>query len=88
MIITRSPLRISIAGGGTDLESFYSKFGSTFISAAINSYVYIAINKPFIDKYIIKYSKIEANKNLDTILFDLDFKKDSVETALGESFGL
>lgn len=67
MIITRSPLRISIAGGGTDLESFYSKFGSTFISAAINSYVYITINKPFINKYIIKYSKIEANKNLDTI---------------------
>ena len=62
MIITRSPLRISIAGGGTDLKSFYSKFGSTFISAAINSYVYVSINRPFIDRFILKYSKIEKSK--------------------------
>ena len=67
MIITRSPLRISIAGGGTDLESFYKKYTSTFISVAINSYVYVTINKPFIEKYILKYSQTEIIKNLNDI---------------------
>ena len=71
MIITRSPLRITLAGGGTDLESFYKKHTSTFISAAINSYVYVSINKPFINKYILKYSKNETIKNIDNIKHDL-----------------
>lgn len=67
MIITRSPLRISIAGGGTDLESFYKLYTSTFISVAINSYVYVTINKPFLDSYFIKYSQSEIIKNLNDI---------------------
>lgn len=71
MIISKSPLRISIAGGGTDLESFYSLYGSTFISAAINAYVYVAISKPFIQKYIIKYSKIEKSLEIKNIKHDL-----------------
>lgn len=87
MIITRSPLRISIAGGGTDLKSFYSKYGSTFISAAINSYVYVSINKPFIDKFILKYSKIEKSKNpkkfrhglFREIINKFSFKKEFLE---------
>ncbi|MBL6613425.1 MAG: galactokinase, partial [Reyranella sp.] len=44
MIITRTPLRISIAGGGTDLPSYYRKFGGELISAAINKYIYVGIN--------------------------------------------
>lgn len=67
MVITRSPLRITLAGGGTDLESFYKKYTSTFISAAINSYVYVSINKPFIDSYILKYSRNETVKKINNI---------------------
>ena len=47
MIITRTPLRISIGGGGTDLPSYYESFGGFVISAAINKYVYITVNKTF-----------------------------------------
>ena len=71
MIITRSPLRITLAGGGTDLESFYSKYTSTFISAAIDSYVYVSINTPFLNKYILKYSINEVVKNINDIKHDL-----------------
>jgi D-glycero-alpha-D-manno-heptose-7-phosphate kinase len=71
MIITRSPLRICLAGGGTDLESFYKRFTSTFISAAIDSYIYVTINKPFINKYILKYSKNESVKSVKSIKHDL-----------------
>ena len=42
MIITRTPLRISIGGGGTDLPSYYEKFGGFLISAAINRYIYMS----------------------------------------------
>ena len=40
MIITRSPLRITLGGGGTDVPSYYEKFGGFLISATINKYVY------------------------------------------------
>jgi D-glycero-alpha-D-manno-heptose-7-phosphate kinase len=71
MIITRSPLRITLAGGGTDLESFYKNYTSTFISMAINSYVYVTVNKPFVNRYILKYSKNEIVKNLNDIKHNL-----------------
>ena len=47
MFISRAPLRISLGGGGTDLPSYYSKFGGFFISAAINKYTYVSVSKPF-----------------------------------------
>ena len=47
MIIIRSPLRISIGGGGTDIPSYYEKRGSFFISAAIDKYVYVTLTRPF-----------------------------------------
>ena len=47
MIIIRSPLRISIGGGGTDLESYYKHNGGFLISAAINKYIYVTLTKPF-----------------------------------------
>ena len=66
MIITRSPLRISIAGGGTDLPSYYSKFGSTFISAAINKYVYLTFHRSKFDSGIrLRYSIMEEVEKLD-----------------------
>ena len=57
MIIVRTPLRISIGGGGSDLPSNYEKFGSFFISAAIDKYIYISINKTFTNEYNIRSSQ-------------------------------
>jgi D-glycero-alpha-D-manno-heptose-7-phosphate kinase len=59
MIITRSPLRISLGGGGTDLPSYYRKHGGFVLSAAINRYMYITINEAFRPRIILKYSKLE-----------------------------
>lgn len=64
MIITRSPLRISLGGGGTDLPSYYEKFGGFLIAAAIDRYVYVTINRPFGPGIRLKYSDIE---NVDTV---------------------
>jgi D-glycero-alpha-D-manno-heptose-7-phosphate kinase len=59
MIITRTPLRITLAGGGTDLPSYYEQHGGYVVSAAISKYVYIAINRTFTDDYFLKYSALE-----------------------------
>lgn len=67
MIITRTPLRISIGGGGTDLPSYYSKHGGFFISAAISQYIYIALHRIFRPTYLVKYSKLEEVDALDQI---------------------
>ena len=58
MIITRSPLRISLGGGGTDLPSYYEEHGGFLIAAAIDKYVYITIHKTFVAEMIVKYSKV------------------------------
>jgi len=62
MIIARSPLRITLGGGGTDLASYYEKREGFLISAAINKYVYILINKTFDHSLLLKYSKVEHVK--------------------------
>lgn len=67
MIITRTPLRISLGGGGTDLPSYYRRFGGLVISAAINKYIFIAINNTFVDDYFLKYSGIERVTNVADI---------------------
>lgn len=59
MLITRTPLRISIGGGGTDLPSFYERYGGFVISGAIQKHIYIAVNETFTDDYLIKYSQME-----------------------------
>lgn len=64
MIITRSPLRITLGGGGTDLPSYYRNFGGFLIAAAIDKYVYITLHKTFIKEMIIKYSHIERVKSV------------------------
>ena len=67
MIITRSPLRISLGGGGTDLPSYYRKHGGFVLSAAINRYVYITINEAFRPRIILKYAKLEDVERVDDI---------------------
>lgn len=76
MIIVKAPLRISIGGGGTDLPSYYSKYESTFISAAINKYVYISVHPIFIEEIILKYSEMEK------VLSPKDIKHPIVREAL------
>jgi D-glycero-alpha-D-manno-heptose-7-phosphate kinase len=59
MIITRSPLRITLGGGGTDLPSYYHQYGGFLIAAAIDKYVMITIHESFRPELIIKYSQLE-----------------------------
>jgi D-glycero-alpha-D-manno-heptose-7-phosphate kinase len=59
MIITRSPLRITLGGGGTDLPSYYREHGGFLISAAIDKYVYVSVTRPFNPGIFLKYSQIE-----------------------------
>ena len=67
MLIARSPLRISLGGGGTDLPSYSSEFGGYLIAGAINKYVYVTVNRPFQQEIVLKYSTIEKRHNLDSI---------------------
>src|ERR1700678_164000 len=67
MIINRTPLRISLGGGGTDLPSYYRRFGGMVVSAAINRYIFIAINRTFGDDYFLKYSELERVRSVDEI---------------------
>ena len=59
MIIVRSPLRITLGGGGTDLPSYYRDHGGFLVAAAIDKYVYITLHKTFQPGYILKYSELE-----------------------------
>ena len=67
MIITRSPLRISLGGGGTDLPSYYRKYGGFLIAAAIDKYVYITVHRRFVDGFLLKYSRFEEVAGIDDI---------------------
>lgn len=67
MIITRSPLRISLGGGGTDLPSYYREHEGFLLSAAIDKYVFVTINRPFLEGIYIKYSAIENVKNVQDV---------------------
>jgi D-glycero-alpha-D-manno-heptose-7-phosphate kinase len=67
MIITRSPLRISLGGGGTDLPSYFRKHSGFLIAAAIDKYVYITLHQTFQPGLILKYSKLEQVTNVDDV---------------------
>jgi D-glycero-alpha-D-manno-heptose-7-phosphate kinase len=67
MLITRTPLRISLGGGGTDLPSYYAREGGFVLSAAIDKYIYIGINPTFSDEYLIKYSELERVRDVAQI---------------------
>jgi hypothetical protein len=60
VIMTRTPLRISTGGGGTDLPSYYREFGGFVISAAIDKYAYISIHESFTPGYILKFSETQT----------------------------
>ena len=59
MLFTRTPLRISLGGGGTDLPSYYRLGHSHFLSAAIDKYIFVGVNRSFSNDYFLKYSEIE-----------------------------
>jgi D-glycero-alpha-D-manno-heptose-7-phosphate kinase len=67
MIISRTPLRISLFGGGSDLPEFYSQETGKVLSLSINKYIYIASHNEFDGKYRLAYSKSEEVMNLDEI---------------------
>ncbi|MDR2489364.1 MAG: GHMP kinase [Desulfovibrio sp.] len=68
MIITRTPLRISFAGGGSDLRDFYSRFGGAVLSVSINKHVYLSMHPYFSEGgYLLKYSHSEQRDSLEQI---------------------
>lgn len=67
MIIARSPLRVTLGGGGTDLPSYYEKFGGFLIAAAIDKYVYITLHDTFVSDLIVKYSELERVPDATTL---------------------
>lgn len=67
MILTRSPLRISLGGGGTDLPSYYRQSGGFLIAGAIRQYIYVSLHQTFVDEFILKYSELERCMGIDEI---------------------
>jgi D-glycero-alpha-D-manno-heptose-7-phosphate kinase len=67
MIIVRSPLRITLGGGGTDLPSYYQRHGGFLIAAAIDKFVYVTAIKPFVPGIYLKYSRIEHVEAIDDV---------------------
>lgn len=67
MITVRSPLRISLGGGGTDLASYYENYEGFLIAGAITKYIYITITDPFKDKIILNYSARELVEDVKDI---------------------
>ena len=68
MIITRSPLRISLGGGGTDLPSYYRDHGGFLVAMAMSKYVYVTLHRRFNSGFLLKYSRIEQVTAVDEIV--------------------
>lgn len=68
MIITRTPFRISFAGGGSDFSSYYEEYGGAVLSVTINKYIYLSMH-PFFQEndFLLKYSKTENVSDVDKI---------------------
>ena len=87
MIITRSPLRITLGGGGTDLPSYYRDHGGFLVAAAIDRYVYVTVMRPFTPGIYLKYSQLEHVNTADEVQHPiireaiklLDFRTPQVE---------
>jgi D-glycero-alpha-D-manno-heptose-7-phosphate kinase len=68
LIITKTPLRVSFCGGGSDMAVFYEKHGGCVLSTSINKYVYIFVNPGFYkDRVILKYTKLEEVRDIKEI---------------------
>jgi D-glycero-alpha-D-manno-heptose-7-phosphate kinase len=89
MIVTRSPLRITFGGGGTDLPSYYRDHGGFLVAAAIDKYVYVMVTRPFTPGIFLKYSQQEHVDQIDDVQHPimreairmLDFRTPQVEIA-------
>jgi len=87
MIIARSPLRVTLGGGGTDLSSYYREHEGFLIAAAIDKYVYVTVMRPFTEGVYLKYSQLEHAEKIADIrhpiireaLHLLDFKTPQIE---------
>lgn len=71
MIISRTPLRVSFVGGGSDIPSYYRGQRGCVVSTAIKKYIYIAVNKCFDDRIIVRYSKEEKVHSIDELEHNL-----------------
>jgi len=71
MIISRTPLRMSFAGGGSDFKDYYNQRAGSVISTTIDKYVYVLVNKRFIDSIGVKYSQVEESKEVKNIRHNL-----------------
>lgn len=71
MIISQTPLRISFAGGGTDLKAFYSKNGGKVLSTAIDKYIFVIVKERFDRKIRVGYTKTEMVDSVDEVQHDL-----------------
>src|SRR5574341_1456626 len=67
MIISKTPLRMSFVGGGSDLPVFYRKYGGAVVSTAINKFVYVTVNKKFDDCIRVSYARTEEARSVDKI---------------------
>ncbi len=67
MIVSRTPLRLPLGGGGTDLPSYYSKYGGSLVSVALNKYMYVIVNRNFDKSIKASYRKIEVVDSLDQL---------------------
>ncbi len=67
MIITRTPLRMSFVGGGSDMPSFYKHTAGAVVSSSIDKYVYVMLKEKFDDKIRISYAQNELVKNRSEI---------------------
>ena len=67
MIISRTPLRISFVGGGSDLPAFYRRHGGAVVSTAVDKYIYVNVNRKFDDGIRVAYSKTEEVSSVDKV---------------------
>jgi D-glycero-alpha-D-manno-heptose-7-phosphate kinase len=67
VIMTRSPLRISLGGGGTDLPSYYQEHSGFIVAAAIDKYVYLMTHRRFVPRILLKYSQMEEVERIEDI---------------------
>jgi D-glycero-alpha-D-manno-heptose-7-phosphate kinase len=67
MIVTKTPLRMSFVGGGSDLPVFYRKYGGAVVSTAIDKFVYITVNQKFDNRIRISYSRTEEPATVEKI---------------------
>lgn len=67
MILTRTPLRISFLGGGSDMPEYCDRFVGKVLSTSIDKYMYVAVNKTSKDHYKVVYDSIEIKKNIEDI---------------------